>query len=63
MRIVVDREACMGYANCVIESPDLFDVDDDDKVVLLVDDPDESFREAAERAARVCPAVALRVED
>lgn len=63
MKIVVDRDACMGYANCVIEAPELFDIDEaTDKAVALIQEPDESFREAAERAARVCPAVALRIE-
>ena len=64
MKLVLDTDACMGYANCVIEAPELFDIDEEsDKAIILVENPDESFRAAAERAVRVCPAVALRIED
>jgi ferredoxin len=64
VKLVLDTEACMGYANCVIESPELFDIDEaSDKAVILIEEPAESFREAAERAVRVCPAVALRLAD
>jgi ferredoxin len=64
VKLVLDTDACMGYANCVIEAPELFDIDEDsDKAVILEDNPDDSFRAAAERAVRVCPAVALRIED
>lgn len=63
MKLVLDIDACMGYANCIIEAPELFDIDEEtDKAVILVEAPDDSFRATAERAVRVCPAVALRIE-
>jgi len=53
----------MGYANCVIEAPDLFDIDEDtDKAVVLVETPEGDQVTAAREAVRVCPAVALRLE-
>jgi ferredoxin len=64
MKLVLDSDACMGYANCVIEAPELFDIDEEsDKAVILEENPDDSMRGAADRAVRVCPAVALRIED
>jgi ferredoxin len=63
VKIVLDEEACMGYANCVIEAPDLFDIDEDtDKAVVLVETPEGDQVTAAREAVRVCPAVALRLE-
>lgn len=63
MKIVLDEEACMGYANCVMVAPDLFDIDDDtEKAVVLVEEPPDSLHAAAAEAVRVCPAVALRLE-
>ena len=57
-----DIEACQGFANCVMNAPDLFDIDDDDVVVLLrVEIPDE-LRAHAEQAVNSCPVSALTIE-
>jgi ferredoxin len=64
MRIEVDLGACMAYANCVIEAPDLLDLDDDSgKAKVLVDLVPEDLHEDARRAAANCPVVAIRIED
>lgn len=63
MRIKFDKDLCMGYANCVVEAPELFDIDPDtDKAVILDEQPGEDMRRWAEQAVRTCPAVALRLE-
>jgi ferredoxin len=64
VKIILDQEACMGYANCVIEAPELFDIDEEtDKALVLVETPEGELQEAAREAVRVCPAVALRLEE
>jgi ferredoxin len=64
MKIVLEEDVCMGYANCVIEAPELFDIDEDtDKAVVLVERPQGEQQDAAREAVRVCPAVALRLEE
>ena len=63
MRIKLDEDLCMGYANCVVQAPDLFDIDEEtDKAVVLVAEPSADQLPAAEAAIRACPAVALRLE-
>jgi ferredoxin len=64
MRIVLDQDACLGYGNCVVEAPELFDIDDDSGLaVILVDSVPETAAGAAQAAVRVCPARALELED
>ena len=64
-KITVDLQACQGYANCLIEGPALFDIDDDTNkaIVLGGDEHDQSIRTQAEAAKRGCPAHAILVED
>ena len=57
-----DVAACQGYASCVIAADDYFDIDDDGLVVLLAAEVPEADRERVDRAARGCPAAALRLE-
>jgi ferredoxin len=60
MHVRVDRSSCTGYASCIIIAPDVFDLDDDDLVVLLDDQPADA--ELVERAARNCPRNAISVD-
>lgn len=61
--VKADREACQGYANCVVGAEDYFDIDDDGVVVLLRAEVSESDRGRVEEAARSCPVSALLLED
>lgn len=62
MRIEVDLATCKAYANCVMEAPDVFDIDGaTGKVLLLASNPDESQREEVEAAAASCPVRAIVV--
>lgn len=60
MKILVDQAVCREYANCVIESPDVFDLDDiTGKVVALIDEPDPSLEGEVRAAAASCPVHAI----
>lgn len=64
MRIKLDEDLCMGYANCVVKAPELFDIDEQtDKAIVLVPEPSADQLPAAEAAVRACPALALRLEE
>lgn len=64
MKIIADLETCQGYANCVIEAPDLFDIDEGtSKVVVLEASPQPGMEADARRAAAACPVKALTIED
>ncbi len=62
-RIVVDRELCESNAVCVRTAPDLFVIDEDDKMRLLVEEPAPDQMEKARAAVRRCPKRALSLVD
>lgn len=63
-KLTVDLEKCQGYANCLIEGPALFDIDDDtDKAVVLNEFPPEELQGQAKAAVRGCPAQAIFFEE
>lgn len=62
MKVSVDLDRCEGYANCVIEAPDVFDIDDDSGLARVVTSAVSPGQEAAVQAAvRACPARAIEV--
>lgn len=61
MKIVIDWDLCQGHANCTGDAPEVFRVDDDGKLHVLIDEPPESMREAVETAARYCPTGAISI--
>ena len=64
MRIDLDRGLCLGYGNCVMEAPEIFDLDEQtnqaviDEHAAATGDPERAYA-----AARACPAGALRVAE
>jgi ferredoxin len=64
MRVTVHQNACREYANCVIESPDVFDIDDTaGKARVLLPDPGPELEAEVRAAAAACPMHAISVED
>jgi ferredoxin len=64
MRVRVDLERCVAAGSCVATAPDTFDQRDEDGLVLLLhDEPPPELEEAARRAASVCPAFAISIEE
>jgi ferredoxin len=63
MRIVVDRDLCESNGVCVKTAPDMFVVDDDDKMRLLVEQPAAEQVDKARAAVRRCPKRALSLVD
>jgi ferredoxin len=62
MRVVVDRERCVGAGMCVLTAPEVFDQDDEEGRVLLLDASPTTDRQVAARAAvTVCPSGAVAV--
>ncbi len=64
MKVIVDQEKCVGSGQCVMLSEAVFDQrDEDGVVVLLQDEPAQDQHEAVREAARVCPALAIRIDE
>lgn len=58
-RIRIDLEKCQGYGNCVMAAPEVFDISDQGKVVVL---DENAVDDATLRLAiRECPAHALEL--
>lgn len=63
MHITVDYTLCEGHGQCLLAAPDVFDLPDGaDKVVVLDPDPPQSLFDDVVRAAAMCPAQALRID-
>jgi ferredoxin len=58
-RIESDTDVCQGFANCVMNAPDLFDLDDGDTVVVLRQEVGDDEFAHADQAVRSCPVEAL----
>jgi ferredoxin len=63
VKIFVDHDRCEGHSRCMEIAPELFEVRDDDRSHVLIDDPGEELREVAERALRMCPRQAISTVD
>jgi ferredoxin len=63
MKIVVDRHACEGNARCSDVAPELFEVRDDDKAFVKVENPPTALQEKLKLAVRLCPRQAISIED
>ena len=63
MKVVVDYDLCEANALCVRACPEVFRVEDDDSLTILMDEIPESLRKQCENAVRVCPRQALRLEN
>jgi ferredoxin len=64
MRVAVDQEVCVAAGQCVAAAPDVFDQRDEDGVVVLLNDsPGAADEDGVRRAAGVCPALAIQIQD
>ena len=62
MKVAVDRDRCIGSGMCVMLAPAVFDQDEDEAVVILLDEsPPEPQRPAVEQAVERCPAAVIRL--
>lgn len=64
MRVVTDLAKCCGNGMCVMEAPAVFDQDDEDGTVILLDEsPGADEEQAVRSAAKHCPTDAITLLD
>ena len=63
MRVVVDLNRCEANALCMGVAPEVFELTDDDELIVLQEHPDESLRAKVEEAVRQCPRQAISIEE
>lgn len=59
--LVIDRDRCEGHGQCVFVAPNLVHLNDAGQAVIDVADVTDRV-EAAQKAVRACPAIALRID-
>ena len=62
IKVVVDRDLCQNHGQCVFAAPQVFELDDEDELVVLQDEVGEDLRANVEDAADVCPTQAITIE-
>lgn len=62
VKVIVDHDLCEANALCMDSCPEVFRVEEDDSLTLLMDEVPEKLREKLEEAVRLCPRQALRLE-
>lgn len=64
MKVHVDQRRCVGSGQCARTVPEVFDQRDEDGIVVLrTAQPDDRLAPAVRKAARHCPAQAIRIEE
>lgn len=64
MKITIDQDKCVASGQCVLVAPDVFDQREEDGIVVLMrDDPPPDGAEPVREAARICPALAIEVDE
>jgi ferredoxin len=61
MKVVADLSRCQGYANCLDAAPEVYDLGDNDQVVIKLEEPGADQVEAARRGAALCPVQAITI--
>lgn len=60
--VTIDRDLCIGAATCLAIVPEVFELDNEAKAILLEGSPDVT-QDAIVDAARACPTSAISVLD
>jgi ferredoxin len=63
MRVVVDWNLCESNGLCVLAAPEVFELQDDDTLLILQETPDESLNGKVADAIRTCPKQAISLQE
>ena len=64
MRVVANKPRCIAAGQCVLKSPKVFDQNEDDGlVIVLQESPPAELQESVRLAARVCPASVITIHE
>jgi ferredoxin len=63
MKVVVDYDLCEANAVCMRILPEVFQVDDQDNLNVLIEQPPEAMRAKLKEAVRLCPRQAISIAE
>lgn len=62
MKVIVDMNKCQDHGQCVFAAPEVFQLNENGKLVYD-SEPDDALLDKVEEAADVCPLQAIEIED
>ncbi|NAS24613.1 ferredoxin [Herbidospora sp. NEAU-GS84] len=62
-KVIVDYLVCEANGVCVGLAPEVFDLDDDDNLHVLLEEPPADLLDRVRHAVRSCPKAALSLEE
>lgn len=62
-KVTVDRDACIGDGICASLCPDVFEMDNEGKSVVIKEIIDDELYDSVKEAADSCPVSAIKVEE
>jgi len=62
MKVIVDFDLCEANAVCMDTAPEIFRVDENDMLHILIEHPGENLRKKLEEAVRLCPRQAISID-
>jgi ferredoxin len=63
VRVVVDWDLCESNGLCMAAAPEVFQLQDDDTLLILAETADESLRGKVTEAIRSCPKQAISLQE
>ena len=64
MKVIVDVARCRGAGLCALTAPDVFDQDEEEGTVLVLDpEPPPAHQQAVVAAAGLCPNSVISLDD
>ncbi|MCE2390017.1 MAG: ferredoxin [Proteobacteria bacterium] len=63
MKVIADYDLCEANAVCMEQAPEVFKVDEEDNLHILIENPGEELRAKVEAAVRLCPRQALQIAE
>jgi ferredoxin len=63
MKVVVDYDLCEANAVCMDHCPEVFRVEEDDTLTVLLDEVPTELQASCKEAERLCPRQAIKLVD
>lgn len=61
MKVIVDFDLCEANAICMEVAPEVFRVDENDMLHILIEKPGPELKAKVEEAVRLCPRQAISI--